>query len=199
MKTLKLLALLMLGACASEQRTKWSDKGMQIMIDPEGLEEGHYAEIQTAIMEDGNFNLVDRGQAFSSIKAEQERTHIREASRFENKQKYAHLGKLYGVGSIVVARVQCAVKGAPFSVWGRSMLCKQYLSLVDTNTAKVLAAVSAETEGPTSHDEILLAPDWKDAVAKLSDKYEKTFTEHKISPTLVKYQQDSEANALSAK
>lgn len=198
-KSLLMLLVLMLGACASEPRTKFSDKSMRVMIDPDSIDENNYAEIQSALTQNGTFQVVDRGAGFKASKNEQQRLHRDESDRFENKQKYAHWGKLYGVGAVLIAHTQCINKGSAFVSDRNFLFCKQHLTLVDSNTAEVIASSSAENEGPSSFDPIPMTPDWNDAVTGLVDNYPKTFKEQKLSKTLVEYQDLSEQNAIAQK
>lgn len=164
-----LLALLMT-ACASTPRTKWTDKTMRVMIDPDSIAAEHHVLIQRALVESGKWFVVDRSKGFKAIKTEQERLHRTEEDRYADKEKWAHWGKLYGVGGIVVASAQCR-KEQGMILGGWYQVCRQFLSIVDSNTGEVITAIENKAES----DEVDFYPQWDDAVAKLNNAYPENF------------------------
>lgn len=191
---LVLIPLLLLSACSSKEvRTKFSDKNMRLMIDPDKVDESQHVRLQTALVKSDRWTIVDRKDAYSAIKKEQEREHRQENDRFSDSEKWSHWGQLYGVGAILVPHVDCYQRQNLFSA-RLSKVCSQFLRLVDANTAEVILAVEANS---TSTD--FETPDWNEAVERLGDAYPEFFTETKISERLERYKKLSEQRALAQK
>ncbi len=192
MKTILSLALLLiLSACASEEvRTKWSDKGMRVMLDPESVDEANYIRVTTATVQIDKWSVVDRRNAFNAIKKEQEREHREENDRFENKQKYAQWAKLYGIGSVIVPFADCYITTNRYSQT-QTKHCRETLTLADANTAEIIAAVESEQTCSPSE-----TPDWTEAVEKLANAYPEKFAEFKKSRRLQAYEEESERLAI---
>ena len=206
MKTLlNLIALiLMLSAvvgCATapQPKTKWTDKNMRVMIDPDSIDETHYVQIQTALVRSAKFTVVDRGTALKAVKAEQERLHQDEPDRYADREKWAHWGKLYGVGSVIVAHVQCVKQGVWYNPNLTTLFCKQFLSMVDSNTGEVILAVEGENSSPSSADQDYIAPEWKEVVAQMVEEYPKFFKNEDYTGNALAYQAVSEEHAKRQK
>lgn len=173
--------------CATA-RTKWTDKTMRVMINPEGIDAKHYVKIQQALVASGKWIVVDRGEAYNAIEKEQEREHRTQTDRFLDREKFAHWGKLYGVGGIVVAHAQCMTKSGWFK--HSYPYCHQYLAIVDSNTGEVITTAEDTAEG--SAYEHTLAPDWDDVVAKLNDSFPSHFEPNKDEKSLRDYKELSQ-------
>lgn len=196
---LSTLALVMVGSSVtgcSTARTKWTDKTMRVMIDPDGIDANHYVKIQQALVESGKWVVVDRGMGYNAIQKEQEREHRFQTDRFLDKEKFAHWGKLYGVGGIVVAHAQCQVKDGWF-LKKNYPHCQQYLAIVDTNSGEVISAVQDEADGG-SYD-YQLAPSWDDIVAKLNSAFPSHFVSNKDEKPLRDYKELSQEEATRQK
>lgn len=181
-----------LSGCATA-RTRWTDKTMRVMINPEGITAGHYVRIQQALVESGKWVVIDRGMGYEAIKKEQEREHREQTDRFLDKEKFAHWGKLYGVGGIVVAHAQCSVK---YTMWSGAAYpyCQQYLAIVDTNTGEVISAVQGNEEG--SAYEYDIAPSWDNIVNKLNNAFPARFVKNKDEKPLNDYKELSQEEAI---
>lgn len=204
MKTMKtifsmLVTCLMFSACSSAPRSKWTDKNMRICIDPDSVSPEHYVQIQTALVETGKFTVVDRASGMSAVKKEQERLQRNEVDRYEDKEKWAHWGKMYGVGSIVVAHAQCRRTGSFWNPRSQYLNCKQFLSMVDANTGEVFLAVDGENDGPSFQDREYQVPDWKDVVEKLVKNYPEQFRSEQYAGPARIYQEVSEEHAKRQK
>lgn len=180
-----------ISGCATA-RTKWTDKTMRVMIDPDGIDANHYVKIQQALVDSGKWVVVDRGMGYNAIQKEQEREHRYETDRFLDREKFAHWGKLYGVGGIVVAHAQCQVKDG-WIMKKNYPHCQQYLSIVDTNSGEVIAAVQDEADGG-SYD-YQMAPSWDDIVAKLNNAFPSHFEPNKDEKSLRDYKDLSQEEA----
>lgn len=181
--------------CASIPRTKWTDKSMRVMVDPDSISEENYVQVQSSLVRSGKFTVVDRLSGYKAVEKEQERLHRNEQDRYEDKEKWAHWGKLYGVGAIVVAHAQCRTISYLWNNQASRLNCRQFISLIDANTGVVLLAVENENSGPASTGFTFLAPDWNETIVKLIEDYPKYFKTEKYGPTIVKYQQESEDHA----
>lgn len=192
-----MLVSLSIGCASTEKRTKWTDKSMRVLIDPDSLSSDDYVAVQTALFKEGSFTVVDRSKGFKAIKTEQERTHRTEQDRYADKDKWAHWGKLFGVGAIVVGHSQCYRAKAFLSMHPVVNRCKQFLSLVDSNTGEVIVAVDAESDKPGGVDSgSFNAPsDWTEAVQRLVDAYPRDFKPQYYSEKLEHYRDVSEEEA----
>ena len=195
--SISLIFLAFVGCSSVEKRTKWTDKGKRVLIDPASLSSGDYVAVQTALVKDGAFTVVDRGQAYKAIKGEQERTLRKEEDRFADKEKWSQWGKLYGVGSIVVGHTQCYRAKPFFSRYTTVNRCKQFLSLVDSNTGEVIVAVEGEDEKPMSVEagSFNEPADWAETVSKLVEAYPKDYKPQYYSEKLENYRDVSAEEA----
>jgi len=185
------ILFLFLASCSHvEKRNKWSDKGMRIMIDPESVSERNYIRVTTAIVQSDKWTVVDRRNAYHAIKAEQEREHRQDNDRFDNKEKWAWWGKLYGIGSVVVPFSDCHFTR---NVWTMrtTKRCRLSLTLADANTAEIITSV--ETEEECSEYE---TPSWVAAVERLGEAYPSAFESFKESQRLHDYRKRSEELAI---
>lgn len=198
---LKICTMISIAAVASTMagcstaRTKWTDPAMRIMIDPDGIDANHYVKIQQALVASGKWVVVDRGMGYNAIKKEQEREHREQTDRFLDREKFAHWGKLYGVGGVVVAHAQCTTKDGWFK--HAYPYCHQYLAIVDANSGEVISAVQGSAEG-SSYD-YTLAPDWDDIVAKLNGAFPSHFEPNKDQKPLRDYKDLSQEEATRQK
>lgn len=170
---------------------------MRVLIDPDSLSADDYVAVQTALVKEGSFTVVDRSKGFKAIKVEQERTHRVEEDRYSDKEKWSHWGRLYGVGAIVVGHTQCYRTKPWFSQYSVVNRCKQYLSLMDSNTGEVIVAVDGEGDKPGSVDggSYNLPADWTDTVVKLVDTYPKEYKPQYYSEKLENYRDVSAEEA----
>ena len=186
-------ALIGMASCSTPvKRTKYSDKNMRILLDPESISPEDYVRVQQALVASGKWAVIDRSQAFQAIQKEQERLHRDESDRFDDKQKYAHWGRLFGVGAVVVGHSQCTDKtnilGLPRTY------CQQFLNIVDANTGEVITAV--ENENNAAYGE---TPDWEETVAKLNDSYPEDYQPKIYSKKIADYEDESKERAIREK
>lgn len=177
-------------------RTKWTDPVMRVMVDPDSIDANHHVRIEEALMGSGKWVVIDRAQGMKAIKKEQERLHRTEADRFDDQEKWSHWGKLYGVGGIVTAHVQCQYK-LTFLIHAPYQYCHQYLAIVDANTGQIITAIEDTAE--TDADEAYIAPSWADAVDKLNNSFPKNFEARKDDPRLDTYRALSKEEAVRQK
>lgn len=172
-----ILALSLVG-CASTPRNKWTDPVLRVLLDPDSIGIEDYVRIQNALVNNGRLIVVDRGMGLKAIKKEQDNLHRHDIDRYSDPEKWALYGKLYGVGSVIVAHIQCK-RGSSF--WNSQNVrinCIQYLAMIHANTGQVLAAVEGEASETISNDMTYLATDWNDTVDALVDKLPKGWEEH---------------------
>lgn len=193
-RTLIFTLLILLTGCAGQKpRTKFTDRGMRVMIDPDSISADHYIKISSALVQNSRFIVVDRSAGFKAIKREQERTHRSDVDRFADREKYAHWGKLYGVGGVVVAHADCTYFEGVFT--GRYRHCKQHLAILDTNTAEVIAVADGEGDGERGTETV----SWDDTVAELEKSYPKYFEKDRTDKRLEEYKELSKELATRTK
>lgn len=186
---------LVLQSCSTtEKRTRFSDKNMRIMIDPASISPENYARIQTALVQQQMWVVLDRAAGLEAIKKEQQELHRTSIDRYEDKEKYAHWGRLYGVGAVVVAHAQCFQKKG-FWTSTVNTYCDQFINLIDANTGEVIVAV----EGGEYAEDSSVAPDWKEIVSKLANIYPTHFDRVPASERMEIYKKESEERARQQK
>lgn len=201
-----ILSISFLFSCASKVvRTRDSDKSLRVALIKAGISDTEHSSIQQALVETGKFNVVDRNAAFNAVTNEQHLEHREMSDRFEDSQKFAQWGKMYGVGAVITAHSVCggaeSSKNLIYLVGHLATLglfdktlCTEFLELVDTNTAEVL--VSVRYEAGKRNGEAL---DWSDIVDKLVDQYPIYFGQVKKHELLFKYEAESKEEALKQK
>lgn len=208
MKIIVLFTFFIFAGCASNKiaelpRTKWTDKNLRVMIDPDKIDSDDYFKLQTALVQSDNFTVVDRAAAFKAVEKEQERLHRDQVDRFEDKEKWAHWGKLYGIGAVVVPHQECTrVQSGGWSHPGPRNKCYQYLSIVDANTGEVISMIENLAFGDELQNIYSVKghnPPWNEAVAKLMDAYPKKFGNERYHPVLQTYQSVSKEEAIRQK
>lgn len=183
---LPVFAMLLMSGCATE-RTKYSDKNLRVAIDNESIDYQQYVSLEHSLVSSENFIVVDRSSGLKAVEREQERLHQDQPDRFADREKFAHWGKLYGVGAVIVANVQCADKP---SFWNQQVYkqhCQQFLTMFDANTGEAIISVKDEPSG--DRQETL---PWTNAVEKLVEAYPRFFEDHPDHPRLVQYKDESE-------
>ncbi len=182
------------GCSSNEKRTRYTDKNMRVMLYPNTISPDHYARIQTALVQSNSFTVIDRSYGLEAIKQEQERIHRNESDRYDDREKFSHWGRLYGVGAVVVAHAQCVNRPNSWRVNELRNYCQQFLNLIDANTGEVVLGVEAE-----NNSELNTAPDWNEAVEKLIQAYPKYFSPEQVSERLERYKEESKERALREK
>jgi hypothetical protein len=192
------LVLALVSGCATS-RTKYTDRTLRIMVDPDHIDVNNYFKLQKALVASGSFTVVDRKQGFMAIKKEQERLHRNEVDRYEDKQKWAHWGKLYGVGGIIVPHNECQrVESGPLFKPGPRVRCHQYLSILDANTGEVLVVAQDDVYSDRMvnvYDNNYLASEWDNVVELLMDNYPKKFEKREDHEMIANYKRESEQHA----
>lgn len=183
-------------SCSHVKRSKYSDPHMRVAVWPVGIDAGNHVRIQQALVATGKFIVVDRGAGLAAIEKEQEALHETQSDRFADAEKFAHWGKLLGVGAVVVAHTQCADKHAWIvnSMYAR---CQQFVEIVNSNTGEVMA--SAEGQEDTANNEQELAPSWESTVDRLVDAYPSHYEPNRDTAELVDYKALSKEEATRQK
>jgi hypothetical protein len=195
MKIIFLSLILIVGCASPEKKTKFSDKNMRLMIDPASISPENYARLQTALVQQEMWTVLDRSSGLEAIKKEQETLHRTSSDRYEDKEKWAQWGKLYGVGSIIVAHAQCFAKTKWWDPQGKSYYCSQFVNLVDANTGEVVVGV----EGGEYVDSAEEPPTWHEVAQKLADAYPKYHEKRSYSERVQLYKKESEEAARRQK
>lgn len=192
---LVLLMLLFAGCSSIEKRTKYSDKNMRIMLDPASISSENYARLQTALVQQDMWTIVDRASGLEAIKKEQEELHRTSTERYEDKEKWAQWGRLYGVGSIISAHAQCFPKTKWWDPQGKTYYCSQFINLIDANTGEVVVGV----EGGEYVDSAEEPPIWHEVANKLAEVYPKYHEKRTYSERVQLYKKESEEAARRQK
>lgn len=194
--------ILFFTACTSTPiRSKWTDPSFRVAIDPTSLPVKDYVRVQQALVESGKFFVVDRGQGFNAVVKEQNIEHgvnkytayqsKRETlgfERFADKERYARIAKLYGVGAIIIGNVQCRNKTG---FWTHYSRCLQNLAIVNANTGEVVAAVEGEDDSAEMYyEDVVLASDWKDTVNKLNNSIPTNYSFEKYDSRMQLYREE---------
>ena len=179
---------------APEKRTKYSDRTKRIMIDPATISPENYARLQTALVQQEMWVVLDRAAGLEAIKKEQETLHRTSTDRYEDRNKFSLWGRLYGVGAVISSHSQCFLKKSWYDPKGE-YYCSQFLNLIDANTGEVILGVEGGeyTDGPDA------PPDWKVIAGKLAEAYPKEFKRVPTSERMDNYKAESEEAARRQK
>jgi len=193
MKNLIIIGLLLsfTSGCATS-RTRYSDAQMRIAIDARSIDKKHHDKLLTAVKSgEREWQVIDRAAGFRFTIEEQDREHGKKtADRFLAEDKYAHWGKLYGVGAVLIASAECQDQKGLFN--SRYMRCDQHLRLVSTRTGEVIIAVSYTEDGPTARTyHKLRSPEWNEIVEKMNEVYPEKFETNEINDELKEYRTES--------
>ncbi len=183
---LAMVALFLTNCSSSQVKTKWTTPEYRIAIDSHSVSPADYVRIQEALMRSGKFFVVDRAHGFQASLREQDMEHGEDANRFGDAERYARMNKMFGVGSIVVGNVQCAVRHSFLT--GDYTHCDQFLALVNANTAEVVAQVGGSADmRDVFYGEVKMASDWSDTVETLVDAIPKNYQEEKYDERMRRY------------
>ena len=198
--TASFITAVFLFACSTSiPRTRLSDKSLRIMVDPDSISAEHYVRIQSALVKSGKFFVVDRSQGFQAVKKELERTHRSEADKYSDRDKYSIYGRLFGVGSVVVAHADCQRKQSWWNQNNWKLECTQFIQLIDSNTAQVIVAVEDKNSSDLSLDMSGVVPSWDGAIEKLVAAYPENYTPAYYTKELQDYQDLAQEAALREK
>jgi hypothetical protein len=160
------------------------------MVDPSGISMTDYANLQTALVQTNVWTVLDRARGIAAIKHEQEQLHKYNHDRYDPREKFAHWGKLYGVGAVVVAHSECKNRPNQWNVTELKNYCRLFLNLVDANTGEVIVAVNGEDKA-----EFMSSPEWDDVVEELVEVYPKYFKDVELHEKLLEYKEESLQNS----
>ena len=194
MKTylIMVLALVSVGcSSATVKRTVETDPQMRVLIDPR-IPAGHYTQIRRALVQSGKFEVVDRRDGFEAALREQDLQHRSGyADRFSDREKWAHIGDMYGAGGIVTATAECYQDK---NFWGKfTRYCNQSLAMIDGRTGVVMFEVEGKNSIPWTADWV--TPDWNEVVAKAVQTYPEYFKPRVVKHPLDQYMDQSEEKA----
>jgi hypothetical protein len=190
-KTIVLVVLmaLMVG-CGHTQvrRTLNNDAMLRVIIDPNVPVE-HYVQIRRALVQSGRFEVIDRRDGWNAAVQEQDlqfRSGYKD--RFSDREKWAHIGRMYGARGIITASAMCYQKQSWLGEYRK--YCKQELSFIDSYTGRVEFAVSGENSEAWVVG--YSVPDWNEVVEAAAKEYPKFFVPRVVDPLLEQYQDQSE-------
>lgn len=188
----------MITNCASKPRNKFSDPSMRVMVDPDGIQARDYIRIVSALKKSGKWFVVDRKDGLRAIFKEQKMIHRSYPDKFKDEEKYSIWGRLYGIGGVVIAHVDCARKPG---FWSVSTVCKQNLAIVSANSGEILATAEMENDdaviGYTG--DIRIGSDWTDAVSELNDNFPKNYEKLKYSDDMELFREEAKEEAVRQK
>jgi len=191
MKSLILVAFLtLITACSSTKirRTVETDPQMRVFIDPT-IPVGHYVQIRKALVQSGKFEVVDRRDGFEAAVREQDlQFRSGYTDRFSDREKWAHIGAMYGAGGIVTAHAECYQDK---SFWGDfNRYCNQTLAIIDGRTGVVMLEVEGKNSVKWTAEWV--TPDWNSVVDKVVDNYPEYFKDRIVKHPLDQYMDQSE-------
>lgn len=167
-----IIAIALLSTACATTRTKYTDPVLRVAIDPSAVDDASVAKIRSIALKTGFFQVVDRGVAFRAAKTEQDLVHGEMSDRFAKREKYARIGKLYGVGGILVPEEHCQTMMGGGGGYYRD--CEMTLNLVNATTGEIIVVATDRKETENySH-----APDWTDAIYDLIDHYPKAMVDN---------------------
>lgn len=177
--------------CAStaQKLTKHNSPLMRVMIDASVMRPEQYVRLQNSLARSGKWILVDRSRGFHVIKQEQELQHRNQSDRFEDSEKYAHWGKLYGVGAVIVPNADCERMTNFFS--GYFNRCRQTLSIINANTGEIMATSDVSADSEPGWEAI---PSWDIAVEELNAHFPERL-DTRVDQELVEYKKLSKEEA----
>lgn len=196
--TMLLVTGLMLTGCASQQnvkRTLATDPGLRVLIDPR-IQSEHYVEIRRALVESGKFEVVERKDGLEVALDEQNLQFNYGSERFDDREKWAHIGRLMGAAAVISAHAQCHQIQNFFGQWVKA--CRQNLAVIDARTSQVVAVAKDDNEVPWSATGYMV-PDWEKAVTKLVEAYPEYFVPRPNSKELERYRDVSQEEARRAR
>jgi hypothetical protein len=191
-KTAVATIVLTICGCATKRTIvmdKWTAPEYRIMVDPNSVDPENHVEIEAALQATNAFFVVNRSKGFRAVVEEQNMIHdLKSEDRFSDKEKWAHYGKLWGVGAIVVANNQCGLRGGSFTTYTE---CRQYLSMIDASSGEVIANVIHSREAEFSDR---VAP-WDETVALLMNRIPKDYVPKIYQGRAAKHQTVSSEHA----
>lgn len=176
--------------CSSTKvkRTIESDPQMRVLLDPR-IPVGHYVQIRKALVRSGKFEVVDRRDGFEAALREQDlQFRSGYSDRFSDREKWAHVGALYGAGAVVTASAECYEERTFWGEFIRS--CNQDLAFIDGRTGSVILEVSGKSSTPWTANWI--TPSWDSVVKKVVSEYPEYFQPRVAKHPLVEYMDQSE-------
>lgn len=181
---------MVLSGCSSTKvlRTQENDAMLRVILDPT-IEEAHYVQIRRALVESGRFEVIDRRDGFAAALKEQD-LQFRSGyqDRFSDREKWAHIGRMYGARGVITASAQCYQNKNWLGEYRK--YCKQILTFIDGYTGKVEFSVQGENSEPWVVG--YTVPNWDDVVKRAVAEYPAYFKPRVVDPLLEQYQDQSE-------
>lgn len=193
-----LVVLMSFLGCSSQQRTKWTDPAMRVMVDPDGLPAREYIRIVHALKASGKWFVVDRKDGLKAIFKEQRMIHRQYPDKFKDEEKYSIWGRLYGIGGVVIGRADCVRRSGFWSGYTR---CKQNLAIISANSGEVLATAEDDNDDAEldRSGDIQIGSDWTDAVNKLNNDFPKNYEPMKYSKEMRQFREEAKEEAIRQK
>jgi hypothetical protein len=180
------LGLLTLSACGGPQvrRNLETDPGLRVFLDA-SIETEHFVQIQRALVQSHKFEVVDRREGLAAALREQDlQFRSNQSDRFDDSERWAFIGKLYGAAAIITAHAECFQEQTFF--WNKYVrTCKQTLFYIDGRTGVILFSVSGSNSVPWTAS--WAVPDWDDVVAKAVEEYPTYFQPRIVKAPLDQY------------
>lgn len=197
MKTLifVILIAMIVSGCATPM-TKFNSPVMRVFVDPDTLNQADYTRVVHAISKTGKFKVVDRKAGYQAALNEQDRQHVNQANRFDNREKFALYAKLFGARGVVVATAECQ-DSTGFFANTYFKKCHQTLQILDANTSEIISSVDNVVEG--KFGELGLGIGWEETAFLLADSFPKYFEGDKDTEELKNYRKIAEDSAIKTK
>ena len=184
-----LLVLVTLTNCASQtpKITRYNNPALRLFVNAEGIDSSNYVRLVHALKASNKYFILDREMAHKAIMKEQNLQHGKDHNmRFASAEKYAVIGKMFGAGGVIEARISCAPK---MGFWGLYPVCVQNVNIYSTVTGELIHSAELEVEA-SRHDlygrQEPIA-NWSAIVEDFNDSFPRNFEPVNYTPEMQDY------------
>lgn len=187
------LFVIVLAGCSSVKviRNTSTDPATRVFVYGGVVSPSDVAQIQKKLTLNGNskFIVVDRGPGWEAAIREQDRQFRAgsEFERFNDQERFAHLGKMTGAAGVIVPHSSCWQAKNWLGEFRK--YCRQTLSFINAVDGRVEYSVEGENSVPWA---IGRDPDWDEVTTALMDSFPKEFSRPEIQEPLASTMIESE-------
>ena len=161
-----IFSILFLAACSSKPVTtplaRENHPLLRVIVD-DRVSSVVYNQVTVALMQSGRYEVLERQAGYAASVRETDRVFKNEPDKFDPEEKWLWYSKYRGGRGLIIPSMECVTR---YNNWNGDYRrsCKQFISLVDGMTSRVIAAVSDEQ---TSSEQT--TPEWTTIVEKLNE------------------------------